>query len=88
MSFRDAELACLYSSDYHSRVHWAAGDSQQNEAERTNSVIREAVVNGSTMNWEYHKWFGGLTDEEISCLDLQEYEKNGGRTKAKKMLGK
>lgn len=75
VSFRDAELARLYSSDYRIRVHRAAGDSGQNEAERTNSAIGDAVVDGSTINWEYHKRFDGLTDEEISCLDLQEYEK-------------
>ena len=75
VSFRDAELARLYSSDYRIRVHRAAGDSGQNEAERTNSAIGDAVVDSSTINWEYHKRFDGLTDEEISCLDLQEYEK-------------
>ena len=35
VSSRDAELARRYSSDYCIQVHWATGDSGQNEAERT-----------------------------------------------------
>ena len=53
VSFRDAELARMYSSDYHIRVHWGAGDSGQNEAERTNSATGDAVFDSSTINWEY-----------------------------------
>ena len=74
VSFRDAELARIYSSDYRIRVHRANGDSGQNEAERTNSAIGDAVVDGATINWEYHKRFEGLTDEEILSLSLQEYD--------------
>lgn len=72
--FRDAELARIYSSDYRIRVHRAAGDSGQNEAERTNSAIGDAVVDGSTIDWEYYKRFDGLSEDEISSLSLQEYE--------------
>ena len=74
VSFRDAELAGMYSSAYRNRVHRAAGDSGQNEAERTNSAIGDAVVDGYTIDWEYHKWFDGLPDDEISSSSLQEYE--------------
>jgi len=74
VSFRDAELARTYSSDYRIRVHRAAGDSGQNKAERTNSAIEDDVVDGSTINWEYQKGFDGLSEDEISSLNLQEYE--------------
>jgi len=72
--FRDAELARIYSSAYRIRVHRAAGDSGQNEAERTNSAIGDAVVDGSTIDWEYHKRFDGLSEDEKSPSSLQEYE--------------
>ena len=74
VSFRDAQLACIYSSEHRIRVHPDAGDCGQNEAERTNSSIGDAVVDGSTIDWEYHKRFDGLSGDEISSLSLQEYE--------------
>ena len=73
MSFRDAELTRLYSSDYRILVHWAAGDRGQNGAERTNSATMDVVVDGSKINWECHKRFDELTGEEILSLNLQRY---------------
>ena len=52
VSFRYAELARIYSSDNRIRVHRAAGDSGQNEAERTNSAVGDAVVDDSTIDRE------------------------------------
>ena len=34
----------------------------------------DAVVDGSTINWEYRKWYDKLSEDEISFLSLQEYE--------------
>ena len=70
VSFRVAELARVYSSDYRIRIHMAAGDRGQNKAERTNSVIGDAVVYGATINWQHHKCFEGITDQQISSLSL------------------
>lgn len=47
----------MYSSDYHIRIHRSAGDSGQNEAERTNSAIGDDVVDGATINWERYLEF-------------------------------
>ena len=69
-------MARIHSSDYRIRVHSAAGDSGQNEAESSrNSAIGDAVVDGATINWEHHKRFKGLTDQQISLSNLQEYDK-------------
>ena len=56
---RDAEPARIFSSDYRVRVrvHRARGDSGQNEAERTNSAIRDSIVDGATIKWEHFKRF-------------------------------
>lgn len=34
------------------------------------------VVNGSTIQWNKHKLFDNLTDEEISKITLEEYEQH------------
>ena len=74
VNFRDAELVRLFSLDLHERCHRSRDDSGQNEAERTNSAIGDAVVDGSTIEWEHEKRFQGMTSEEIDNFSLQEYE--------------
>jgi hypothetical protein len=38
----------MYNRDFRIPVHRSRGDSGQNEAERTNSAIGDAVVDGTT----------------------------------------
>ena len=70
--FRDAEIARSHSSDRVNRIHRTPGDSAQNEAERTNAAIGDALVDGSALRWEYSKPFDGLTIEEIDALSASE----------------
>ena len=70
--FRDAEVARIHSSDRVNRIQRAPGDSAQNEAERTNAAIGDALVDGSALRWEYFKPFDGLTVEEIDALSASE----------------
>lgn len=72
--FRDAELVRLFNTDIRERCHRSRDDSGQNEAERTNSAIGDAVVDGSTIDWEVEKRFEGMTSEEIESMSLQEYD--------------
>lgn len=72
--FRDAEMARMYNSDYRIRCHRSRGDSGQGEAERTNSAIRDAVVDGATIEWEHLKRFEGLEEDEVKAMTLQDYE--------------
>ena len=74
VKFRDAELCRMFDSDYRVRVHRSRGDSGQGEAERTNSAIGDAVVDGSTIEWEKYKKFEGLTEEEVKKLSVKQYE--------------
>ena len=53
------------------------GDSGQNEAERTNSAIGDAVVDGATIEWDKFKQFESLSEEEIEALSVKEYEGDG-----------
>lgn len=74
--FRDAEMARMWNSDYRIRVHRSQNDSHMNEAERTNSAIGDALVDGGTIEWERHRLFDGLTDDQISQLTLNEFEEH------------
>ena len=53
MKYRDAELARILNLDRLNRVHRAQNDSGQNKAERSNTSIGEALVDGSDLKWEY-----------------------------------
>ena len=54
------------------QIHRAPGDSAQNEGERTNASIGEALVDRTALKWEYLKPFDGLTSEEIDELSSNE----------------
>ena len=53
--FRDAEMARIHNSNYRVRCHRSRGDSGQGEAERTNSVILDALVNGATLERDKYR---------------------------------
>ena len=74
VKFRDAELCRIFNSDYRMRLHRSRGDSRQGEAERTNSAIGDAVVDGATINWEVYKQFEGMNEEEINQLIVKKFE--------------
>ena len=61
--------------DYLVRHHLAPGDSSQNDVERTQSFVADAVCDGGALNWEHHKkMFEGLAADEIQSLTAQEIE--------------
>ena len=55
IKFRDEELTIIQNSEYRIRCHRSRGDSEQGEAERTNSAIGDALVDGATIDWEFKK---------------------------------
>ena len=75
VQFRIAERILIHNLDKLVRVHRARGDSGQNEAERTNASIGDALVTGETLNWEHYKRFENMSKEDIEALTLQDYEK-------------
>ena len=46
--FGDVEIARIHSSNRVNRIHRAPGDSAQNESERTNASIGDALVDGDS----------------------------------------
>ena len=65
----------MWGSDYRIRLHLSRNDTHSNEAERTNSVIADSVVDGQTIELEFHKLFDGITDDQIEAMTLQEFER-------------
>lgn len=63
--FRDAEIALLHNSDRRARLHRATNDSGQNEAERSNACIGDALVDGGSLKWEYYEQYHGLEEEDL-----------------------
>ena len=74
VKFRDAEIAIIHNLAYRIRCHRSRGDSGQGEAERTNSAIGDALVDGATISWEHTKRFEGMSEDEIQSMSLKEYE--------------
>lgn len=74
--YRDVEMARILNSDRENRIHRARGDSGQNEAERSNAYISEALVDGGTMQWKFHDALDGLMQDEIEGLSLDDIKKH------------
>ena len=63
------------------RIHRAPHDSAQNVAERFNTPIGEALVDGGAVKWEYYKATDGLNQEQnknkkLSVGDLKKLEED------------
>ena len=56
------------------RCHRSRGDSGQGGAERTNSAISDALVDGATLEWEKYGPFEDLSEDEIKATSLHSYE--------------
>ena len=73
--FRDAEVARILNFDRLNRIHRARDDSGQNEAERSNACIGEAIVDGGALKWKYHEALDSLDNEEVRNLSIDELNK-------------
>ena len=74
VGFRVAQEIQLCNYDYYIRVHNAPNDSSSNEVERIQSHVGDAVCDGRPLDWELHKKFEGLSEEEIMELSVAEIE--------------
>ena len=74
VNIRDAEICRIFKSDRRIRLHRSHGDSGQGEAERTNSAIGDAIVDGATIEWETFKQFEGMSQRELRMLSVKEFE--------------
>ena len=70
--YRNVDSDCLH------RIHRACDDCGQNEAERSNVCIGDALVDGGTLRWKFHEALDGLTQAEIASLSLDDIKKRKG----------
>ncbi len=75
VKYRDIEMARINGWTHLNRVHRAPHDSGQNEAERSNAAIGEALVTGQTIKWNYFHATDGLNTEQIDLLSVEEMKK-------------
>ena len=74
VSFRMVEMSRLHNTVRRTRIHRSRGDSAQNESERTNACVGEAVVDGSALRWNYYS-LDDNTQEELQSLNIDEITK-------------
>ena len=74
--FRFAELCILQCSQSRIRLHRAPGDSGQNEVERTHAYVGDSLVDGAALNWQHYDVFDGLSEENVTEMSYDEFEKH------------
>ena len=72
--YRMAEITRLHKTHRRTRVHRATGDSAQNESERTNACIGEALVDGGPLHWNYFDVQECYGREELDAMTKEELE--------------
>ena len=74
VQLRCAEIILLTEPDYYIRHHLANDDSSQNEVERCQSYVGDAICDGGSISWEHKTPYEGLSDEKIASMTLEELE--------------
>ena len=64
----------LHNSDRRARLHRATNVSGQNEAERSNPCIDDALVDRGRLKWEYYEQCHGLDEEDLKRMSAKELE--------------
>ncbi|CAH3131899.1 unnamed protein product, partial [Pocillopora meandrina] len=72
VKYRDIEMSRINSWTHVNRIHRAPHDSGQNEAERSNTAIGEALVDGRALHWEYFHPTDLISEEELKTLTVEE----------------
>ncbi|KAG8175760.1 hypothetical protein JTE90_029245 [Oedothorax gibbosus] len=83
---RSAEKVMIHNLDRLTRIHRSRGDSGQNEAERTNALIGNAISDGGSIKWDYFKIFEGMSQaekDEMTSDDIKKHEEEHGRMHGK-----
>ena len=55
VKYRDIEMSRINGWTHMNEIHRVPRDSGQNEAERSNAAIGEALVDGRALKWEFYK---------------------------------
>ncbi|KAL9957986.1 hypothetical protein ACROYT_G034946 [Oculina patagonica] len=71
---RILEKARIHGNEKVLRIHRAREDSGQNEAERLNACIGDALCDGGSLKWQIYETLHGLSEEEVKGLSTSELD--------------
>ena len=75
VGFHVTEISRIHKIERRTRVHHLRDDSAQNENERMNVCIDDAVVNYRAVKWQYFKPLHGKSKEEVEAMTMEEIMK-------------
>ena len=76
VQFRIAQRVRITNADYLIRHHLSNNDSSQNQVERCQSYVGDAICDGGAILWEYKKPLEGLSENDIQKMSMNELEKH------------
>ena len=76
---RILEKARVHGNEKVLRIHRAREDSGQNEAERLNACIGDALCDGGSLKWEIYETLHGLSEEEVKSLSTSELDAHSSK---------
>ena len=80
---RILEKARIHGSEKVLRIHQAREDSGQNEAERLNACIGDALCDGSSLKWQIYETLHGLSKEDVEALSTSELDAHSSKVMEK-----
>lgn len=76
---RILEKARMHGNEKVLRIHRAREDSGQNEAERLNACIGDALCDGGSLKWQIYETLHGLSEEEVKSLSTSELDAHSSK---------
>ena len=81
---RILDKARVHGNEMVLRIHRAREDSGQNEAERLNACIGDALCDGGSLKWQIYETLHGLSEEEVKSLSTSELDAHSSKVMEKK----
>ena len=72
--YRIAERFRICDADFLIRHHLSNDDSSQNEVERCQSYVGDALCDGGALDWEYKKPLDGISENELAMMESEDIE--------------
>ena len=80
---RILEKARMHGNEKVLRIQRAREDSGQNEAERLNACIGDALCDGGSLKWQIYETLHGLSEEEVKSLSTSELDAHSSKVMEK-----
>ena len=80
---RILEKARMHGNEKVLRIHRAREVSGQNEAERLNACIGDALCDGGSLKWQIYETLHGLSEEEVKSFSTSELDAHSSKVMEK-----